>query len=62
MKTYKVSTMCKNCGYKARYEIEFGKTLGWAICNNCGCSTLEYDEKEYKTSIKQECNKSKKCK
>jgi len=43
-RTYNVNTICENCGDKSRYEIEYGKTIGWAICNYCGCGSLKYDD------------------
>ena len=62
MKTYKINTLCKNCGNRQKYEIEFGKTISWATCCNCGCNLLEYNDVECSNVINGDTNKSKKCK
>ena len=41
--TYKVNTICKNCGWKGTQEIEKGETvevLSFRECPACGCLDL----------------------
>ena len=41
-KTYTLYTMCKNCGNKKVYKVEYGIDLSFCQCLNCGSFRLEY--------------------
>lgn len=45
-KTYKVNTLCKNCGSRSEYEIEYARKVSDCTCFNCGCFSLEYMDGE----------------
>lgn len=59
-KTYTVNTLCKNCGAKAEYEIDYSRKVLDCTCDNCGCFSLEYSDSESTIKLKASHNKGKK--
>ena len=41
-KNYIINTMCRNCGKKRGYKIQYGLGLEFCQCLNCGTFRLEY--------------------